>query len=52
MEVCNLCLLNSYHKASEVLLACEAVESRRPAVIKHAKLCELIADFRSLWCKS
>lgn len=38
MEVCNLCLLNSYRKASEVLQACAAVESRRPAVIKNTKL--------------
>lgn len=52
MEVCNLCLLSSYHKASEVLLGCEAVESRRPAVIKHVKPCELIADFWSPWYKS
>lgn len=52
MEVCNLCLLNSYHKASKALLGGGAVQSRRPAVIKQAKLCELIAGFWSLWSKN
>lgn len=52
MGVCKSCLLNTYRKASEVLLGCEAVEIRRPAVIKHAELCELIADFWSLWYRN